>query len=409
MSANSIGSKAGLKGRVLVLDGHQRSTLAVVRSLGKQGIDVTVGEERIPCLASRSKYAARAFRYTSPRVDPKAFISDIVGELKRHKYEMILPMTDTSMFLAVNEFENLIRYSKMPVASKESYLKASDKAETIRLAQKLDIPTPKTFFIDGISDLHGIKDELKYPVVIKPRHSKYLSPNGWVDLGVDYADSFDELTLKMERFKNLPTLPMIQERLFGPGIGAFLLFNQGTEKAVFFHRRIREKPPSGGVSVLRESIPPDPVIRDYSVRLMKALNWHGVAMVEFKIDDRDNTPRIMEINARFWGSLQLAIDARIDFPFMLYKMITTGDVPAVFDYKAGVKLRWLLGDLDHLLIRLLKSETQLKLPPGFPGRLTTLIEFFKFYRAGMKYEILRSDDIGPFLMEFKEWVRHLGK
>ncbi len=398
---------AGLKGKILVLDGCQRSTLAGVRSLGGHGVEVTVGEDRLPCLASRSKFAAHAIKYASATSDPKVFIADITGELRHHKYDMLLPMTDISMYLAVNEFDNLARLTRMPVAGKEAYLKAIDKAKTIKLSQNLGIPVPKTFFINEIGDLQGIKSELNYPVVIKPRQSKYLTADGWISAGVDYASSFDELTQKMERFKNLPALPLIQERLSGPGIGAFLLFNHGTEKAAFFHRRIREKPPSGGVSVLRESIIPDPTIKKYSIRLMKALNWHGVAMVEFKVDDKDNTPRIMEINTRFWGSLQLAIDSGIDFPFMLYKMITTGDVPEAFDYKIGVKSRWLLGDLDHLLVRILKSDAQLKLPPGYPGRMATLVEFLRFYRPRMKYEVLRLNDFGPFLMEFKEWLRQL--
>jgi predicted ATP-grasp superfamily ATP-dependent carboligase len=396
-------------GKILVLDGRQRSALAAVRSLGRLGIEVTVGEDEIPCLASRSKYAAHAFKYASAMTDPGEFISDITAELNHHEYDMLLPMTDISMNLAVSHFDNLARLTRMPVAGKEAYLKASDKAETIRLSRELGIPVPKTFFINHTSELPEIKAELDYPVVIKPRQSKYLTADGWISSGVDYAYSFDELTEKMERYESHPALPIIQERLSGPGIGAFLLFNRGEEKAVFFHRRIREKPPSGGVSVLRESIIPDPVIRDYSVRLLKALNWHGVAMVEFKVDDRDNTPRIMEINARFWGSLQLAIDSGVDFPRMLYQMITTGDVTPEFDYKIGVKSRWFMGDLDHLLMRLLKSETQLKLPPGHPGRMATLLEFLRFYRPGMKYEILKLKDPGPFLMEVKEWLRQLRK
>jgi predicted ATP-grasp superfamily ATP-dependent carboligase len=391
-------------GKILVLDGRQRSTLAVVRSLGGLGIEVTVGEDQIPCLASRSKYSTHAFKYASAMTDPGEFISDITAELNRHEYDMLLPMTDISMNLAVNHFDNLARLTRLPVSGKEAYLKASDKAETIRLSQELGIPTPKTYFVNQTSELREIKANLDYPVVIKPRQSKYLTADGWVSSGVDYAYSFDELTEKMERYKSHPALPLIQERLSGPGIGAFLLFNQGAEKAVFFHRRIREKPPSGGVSVLRESIIPDPVIR-----LLKALNWHGVAMVEFKIDDRDNTPRIMEINARFWGSLQLAIDSGVDFPRMLYQMITTGDVQPLFDYKIGVKSRWLMGDLDHLLMRIMKSGARLKLPPGHPGRMATLLEFLRFYRPGMKYEILRLNDPGPFLMECKEWLRQLRK
>lgn len=409
MSKTNSNHRADSKGKVLILDGWQRSTLAGVRSLGEHDVEVTVGEDHLPCLASRSKYAAHAIKYASAMSDPKAFIADITSELKRHKYDMILPMTDISMYLAVNEYDNLSRFTRMPIGGKEAYLKAIDKGETIKLAQDLDIPVPKTFFISQISELAGIKAELNYPVVIKPRQSKYLTTDGWISAGVDYAFSYDELIKKMERFKKLPALPLIQERLSGPGIGAFLLFNHGMEKAIFFHRRIREKPPSGGVSVLRESIIPEPSIKEYSIRLMKALNWHGVAMVEFKVDDRDNTPRIIEINARFWGSLQLAIDSGIDFPFMLYKMITTGDVAPAFDYKIGIKSRWFLGDLDHLLIRLLKSNVKLNLPLGYPGRIATLTAFLRFYRSKMKYEVLRLNDFGPFLMEFKEWLRQLSK
>jgi predicted ATP-grasp superfamily ATP-dependent carboligase len=400
---------ADSRGKILILDGHQRSTLAVVRSLGRIGFEVTVSEDKIPCLASRSKYASRTLRYRSAMAEPKEFINDITKELIRSKYDLLLPMTDVSMNLVVNDFDNLARLTRIPVAGKETYLNASDKGEIIKLSQELGIPIPKTFFINSISDLHEIKADLDYPVVIKPRYSKYFTSDGWISTGVDYAYSYDILVKKMERFKNLPVLPLIQERLYGPGIGVFLLLNRGVEKAVFFHRRIREKPPSGGVSVLRESTIPDPVIRDYSVRLLKELNWHGVAMVEFKVDNRDNIPRIMEINARFWGSLQLAIDSGVDFPSMLYQMITTGDVQPVFNYKIGVKSRWFMGDLDHLLMRIMKSDAQLKLPPGYPGRIRTLIEFLMFYRPKMKYEILKLNDFGPFLMEFKEWLRQLKK
>lgn len=399
----------GIKGKVLVLDGRQRSTLAAVRSLGRAGIEVTVGEDRIPCLASRSKYAAGTLEYTSPATDPGLFIADVTRELERREYDMLLPMTDITMSLVVDNYDNLSNLVKIPIAGKSDYLKAIDKTEIIRVSQDLGIPVPKTHFIGSISDLYNIREDLSFPAVIKPGQSKYLTSDGWISVGVDYAFDFDELIRKMDNYKKLPSLPMIQERISGPGIGAFLLFNRGVEKAIFFHRRIREKPPSGGVSVLRESIDPDPAIKEYSIRLLKALNWHGVAMVEFKIDQRDNAPKVMEINARFWGSLQLAIDSGIDFPYMLYKITSTGDVAPAFDYKVGIKTRWLLGDLDHLLIRLFKSNSRLNLPPGSKSRIATLVDFLKFYQPGMRNEILKLSDPGPFLRELREWIHHLAR
>ena len=58
--------------------------------------------------------------------------------------------------------------------------------------------------------------------------------------------------------------------------------------AAFAHRRLREKPPEGGVSVYRESIPLDSELATAGRRLLEDLNWQGVAMIECK---RDANPR----------------------------------------------------------------------------------------------------------------------
>ena len=102
---------------------------------------------------------------------------------------------------------------------------------------------------------------------------------------------------------------LLQERLVGPGVGVFACYHDGRPVALFSHRRLRERPPWGGVSVLCESAEVDPVAGEHATRLLDGIGWQGVAMVEFKRDLRDGVPKLMEINGRFWGSLQLAIDA----------------------------------------------------------------------------------------------------
>jgi len=96
------------------------------------------------------------------------------------------------------------------------------------------------------------------------------------------------LVAKYEKSHSLIPLPLIQERILGPGCGVFVLLSNSEVRALFGHRRLREKPPSGGVSVLRESVLLNPMMKEYALRLLKRLNWHGVAMVEFKCDSRDN-------------------------------------------------------------------------------------------------------------------------
>jgi predicted ATP-grasp superfamily ATP-dependent carboligase len=82
-----------------------------------------------------------------------------------------------------------------------------------------------------------------------------------------------------------------------------------------------------------------------AISLLKEFNWHGVAMVEFKLDERTNEPVLMEINPRFWGSLNQAISAGVNFPLLLHTMAVEGDVKPVLNYKLGFKSRWLLGDI----------------------------------------------------------------
>jgi predicted ATP-grasp superfamily ATP-dependent carboligase len=170
-----------------------------------------------------------------------------------------------------------------------------------------------------------------------------------------------------------------------------MLFNKGETRAIFTHKRIREYPESGGPSTLRESVR-YPEIEEHATRLLKKLNWHGVAMVEFRIDARNNEPKLMEINPRFWGSLQLAVYSGVDFPYLFYQMAMKGDVEPVMDYEIGKRVRWLLmGDI----LWFLTVKNKLKLLP----------EFLRFW--GMGYDILSFDDPLPAVGAIVEGFRSL--
>ena len=82
-------------------------------------------------------------------------------------------------------------------------------------------------------------------------------------------------------------------------------------------------------------------------RILESVGWHGVAMVEFKVT-AEGTPYLIEVNGRFWGSLQLAIDSGVDFPWLLYQLANGTKVDEVTGYAVGVTWRWLLGDFTRL-------------------------------------------------------------
>jgi len=188
-----------------------------------------------------------------------------------------------------------------------------------------------------VYEIRNIAGKVAYPVVIKPRDSTSSR-------GVQYAHSEEELIRIYRRFiKSYDNSALIQEYIPGDGYGVSVLFNQGELRALFTHRRLREYPITGGPSTLRESVR-HPEMERIAVKLLEYMEWHGVAMVEFKLDKRTNRPVLIEVNPRFWGSINQAIASGVNFPYLLYKMATEGDIEPVLKYKLGVKTRLLKRD-----------------------------------------------------------------
>jgi len=396
--------------KAFVTDGDQRAALTIARSLGRRGICVIVGEERPRSLASSSRYCSRHVTYPSPYRHPEAFEQFMLDLVVRERVDVVLPVTDVTTHAIARHQDTLRRHSALATPPFEAFDLVADKGALLRRAARCGIAVPRTLVVDGIAGLKDLVEHVSYPAVIKPVRSRLRTDRGWRAASVHYARSESDLWSLYQQTDYLTSYPsLIQERISGPGIGTFVLFDHGRLLAASAHRRLREKPPSGGVSVLRESAPVDPIVRDHAIRLLGPLGWHGVAMLEYKQDRRSGTPYLMEVNGRFWGSLQRAVDAGVDFPYLAWQL-ALGHRPEIAPtYRVGVKSRWLLGDLDHLLTRLGKRDRDLQLPDAAPSKVRTLIDFFKFAAPDLHYEVIDREDLRPFLYECRQWVRALSR
>jgi predicted ATP-grasp superfamily ATP-dependent carboligase len=392
---------------VFVTDGDQRSTLAVVRALGRAGIPVTVGETRPESLAGSSRYCAKRVHYPSPRQDSARFQQFLSEQLTREAYRVLIPMTDVTTRLVAQMRGGFQPGLAIPIPAEEAIHRSQDKGYVLELAERLGIPCPRTLSFGNGDNPRELARTMQFPVVIKPRFSHFHRNGHWLSGTAQYAYTLEELTLKYgEPDRQIPR-PLLQERLSGEGRGVFLLIWDGELKAAFCHRRLREKPPWGGASVYRESMPLDEPLVEKSLALLKQLDWQGVAMVEFKIDQRDGLPKLMEVNGRFWGSLQLAIDAGVNFPLLLYRLASGENVSPQFAYRVGVRSRWLLGDLDHLLMRLVHSNRSNGLSPQPAPKLRACMDFMKLYERNLRYEVCRLEDPRPGWCEFKSYIREI--
>lgn len=373
--------------KVLVTSADTNAALAITRSLGKNGIDVICSDSKNG-KSFYSKYCKGRLISPSPESQPKEFIDALSKNVMENDYDVLFPVTDTDMFLISKYPNKFLPYVKVAMNDHQTFMKALDKSATIKLASKLNIPVPKTIFIEDLQELNNVSEFLEYPVVIKSRQSSMCISKKIIRGMTVRVESKGEFIQKYKELHKQSPFPLIQEYVHGDEIGIFALINKGELKAIFSHLRIRSINPSGGASCFRKSINIDPIMQDYAIKLLKEMKWEGVAMVEFKIDSKEKIPKLMEVNGRFWGSLQLAISSGVDFPYLLFKTIVEENISPVLNYKNDVKCRDLYGDFLHLFSVMQQKDNRFE----YPNKLQTLLDFMKFYEKNLIYDGLSFDD-----------------
>ena len=170
---------------------------------------------------------------------------------------------------------------------------------------------------------------------------------------------------------------------------------------MFQHRRLHEVPITGGASALRESVPVDPTLLDYSVRLLRELAWTGLAMVEFRVGPAG--PMLMEINGRVWGSLPLAVKSGVDFPAKLVQLHlgpevfgpgghVNGGTPriGVRSRNIGLELVWIAS--------VLRKDRRYPFLPA-PSRADGVRAALRLPHPADGFDVLERDDLRPGLAE----------
>jgi predicted ATP-grasp superfamily ATP-dependent carboligase len=395
-----------IRRQILVTDGEQRATLAVVRSLGAAGHIVHVCSSMSNSLAGASRFAQSEHVVASALIDPLRFADDVHALVVDKDIDILIPMTEPAL-LAVLPIRDHFPDTVIPFADAETFMAISDKQAVLDAAVRVGIAVPAQTVV---ADMHTARSldatTIQYPVVVKPARSVSTGAGDRLKLSVQHASSPEELRSIIEALDERAYPVLLQQRIMGAGIGLFALIWNGELIAQFAHRRIREKPPSGGISVYRASVPADPELLRLSIALLREFSWQGVAMVEYKIDERTGTPYLMEINGRFWGSLQLAIDSGVDFPRLLIEAATGHSPKPVTHFRADVRSRWFWGEVDHLLTRLHRTNEELSLPHDAPSRWSAMKDFCVGHPNDVS-EIRRRSDMKPFLRESLQWFRQL--
>lgn len=391
---------------VLVLDGDMVPALAIVRSLGMRGLNVSLASHLAKPLAGYSRFAARTLRYPDPLKYEQEFLGWCKEIIDINTFGLVIPVTERTLvpLQLIMEAAASTKIASAPLTALTTVL---DKSQTMELAAELGITVPKSFLVRSLTEDVFNPADFKLPTVIKPISSIGVADQERKQLRVEYAFDAYELESKLHHLLRYGPV-MLQEYVRGAGVGIELIADRGEIVYAFQHLRLHELPLTGGGSSYRKSTAIEPELLEATRRLISALDWHGVAMVEFKWDALDRTYALMEVNGRFWGSLPLAVAAGADFPSMLCELYLSGVVRSRPPAKEGIYCRKLSADLNwnELVFRREGPAELVRFPKMHEITRDWLTVFYWHHY----FDVQQWRDPLPGIMDFQRIVStHLGR
>lgn len=376
------------------------STVAVCRSLGRRGVRTIVVTRDGNAAATRSRYCDETVTVPAPGTDAKGYVAALHSLAERPDVRTIVPVREEDVYLLANHREAFAEHVGTPWPTAETLRHVQDRLALFDIAKRAGVPVPETRPADTW-------ERWDHRTILKARYSV---------LADDYLESHSAGTVEpVPKTVFLdpgeqPALQAITERMGHVPIaqeyvdntteyGFFALYDHGEAVATFQHRQLRGYHYCGGPSAFRESVS-IPALERAGTDLLDALEWHGVAMVEFLRDEETGDFRLMEVNPRFWSSLPFSVQAGADFPYYYWQLATGTDERIECAYEPGLAGHLLRGEVIYLYSVLAEEYPLIERP-----RLScALWDVASSIVRHPRFDYLVADDPLPFVQDLRNAV-----
>jgi protein-tyrosine-phosphatase/predicted ATP-grasp superfamily ATP-dependent carboligase len=380
--------------KVLVLGNDTRSFLATVRSLGRAGLDVHAAPFGFRSPALRSRYISHIHWLPYYIAGSGEWLESITALLESEGFDLVIPCDERTLIPLHLHAAQLSRLSPLAIPGAPAIDIYFDKHLTRELAHSLGIPVAFGRLIEPGDTAASLIAEAGLPLAVKPAQS-YVASRLFSRNQVVIAS--DRQTLEEALLAARQTKYLFEVLFEGRGVGVSVLASKGAVLQAFEHWRVREL---AGSSYYRVSAPASPALTDAVVKMVRAVDFTGIAMFEFRLNEANGTWVLLEVNARPWGSLPLPVALGVDFPYRWYQLLVEGVETPPVPYRLGVYGRNLLPDLRQVAARAKVLRGQPLRLAGFVAR--SVAEYGRVFIGREKNDVLVSDDPKPGLMEFKE-------
>jgi predicted ATP-grasp superfamily ATP-dependent carboligase len=379
-----------------VVFGLFETGLGVIRSLGREGIQVT-GIDYKRDIGWYSHYV-KPMCSPHPLQQETQFIewihSNFSGQKQKHP-----------AFFTSDDF--LISFSRNRIVFREYFLfnlpdhstleSISNKYSQYIIASKAGSVLPATWVIYNQADLKNLPTTIQYPVFLKGLDVNSWRKNISGSIKGFLVGDIQELNDKVNIIINSDVPVIIQEVIPGPDTNHYkycsYTSSSGEILAEFTLRKIRQNPVHFGVGAVVESIYNEEIINE-GRRLFKGLGFKGIGSAEFKRDESDGRFKLIELNPRYWQQNYLSTECGMNFPLINWSDLLEVPVPCENNYDTGIK--WINRYLDFDSFLSYNREG--------------VLSFWK-WRKSLKgkrvYSDFTWDDPLPFLYEFRNGKRFL--
>ena len=318
---------------VLIPDCNSGHTMAVVRCLGKMpdiALHGCTDDGKIPFRYSRYTKSFTLITQSSN----EDYIQKLNAIIKDKKIDVILPIGGgTYRFFAANIAAIDSNARLATTASAEILEMVSNKYELAKFCDLHDIPSPKTAYLD---EYKKEKNGLNLPLIVKPE-------TGWGGNNVYHiVTEADFATVKPTKHASEGKY-IVQEYIDGYDIDMSLLADKGKIVAYTIQKGFLKRSNPFAASAGLEFLENDGVYQTVE-KLIKELNYSGIAHLDLRYDKHSGIYKIVEINTRYWGSLIASYLAGINFPYLHILATLEEEIPAspytpiqYMDFLAGLK------------------------------------------------------------------------
>jgi D-aspartate ligase len=320
-----------------VVVGASYRALGVVRSLGRRGIPVRVVRSDEHVLANVSRHV----RTRGWRVVGEEQIADEllrIARVERRRGAVLIPTHEVDAEVISAHHATLADAFRLSVQPSCDVAWAYDKRETHKVAEELGIDHPRTRLPERIEDLATL--DLRFPVIIKPafrpREIELRTPKAWP------AGDAAELECRYRAAAQLMPADRLMVQELVPGgpesqLSYAALCRHGEVLASIAACRARQKPMDFGQSSTFVRTIDEGELEEPSQRLLRATRFTGLVEVEFKRSVQDGGLKLLDVNPRTWGWMSIGPRAGVDFPYLLWRMLSGRDVRRT---RARPGVRW---------------------------------------------------------------------